>query len=341
MLTSRQKILRRFWHAVMPLDHLQSGPKPFRLLGQDIVLFLDADGQPAALRDRCCHRTAKLSKGWCDGGEIVCGYHGWQYDRDGHLTRIPQFEPGAAIPRHRVTPYHCQARYGYAWVALEEPLQPVFEIPEDANPGYRRIPQFYAEWKTASLRLMENSFDNAHFSFVHKGTFGNMHKPKPGRYSIEETDFGFYAEAVTGALNPPEAYQVTGCTEPTIDRVLRSSWYMPFGRRFDMEFPSGIRHIIISYATPIDDDRIQVVQFLYRSDKEADCPAQKLIDWDARIIAEDKDILESTDPDVMLDVRRKDEAHMPSDRPSLIIRRRLLELLQQHNESEITHAEMS
>ena len=42
MLTTRQKVLRRFWYAVIPLGDLQSGPKPFRLLGEDIVLFLDA-----------------------------------------------------------------------------------------------------------------------------------------------------------------------------------------------------------------------------------------------------------------------------------------------------------
>ncbi len=165
-----------------------------------------------------------------------------------------------------------------------------------------------------------------------------MHKPKPGRYKIEETELGFYAEAMTNARNPEAAFPITGCTEPTIDRLLRSSWYLPFGQQFDMEFPSGIRHIIISYATPIDDDRIQVVQFVYRSDKEADCPAQKVIDWDAAIIAEDKDILESTDPDVMLDISRRQEAHMPSDRPSLIIRQRLLDLLRQHGEAEVTYA---
>jgi hypothetical protein len=128
---------------------------------------------------------------------------------------------------------------------------------------------------------------------------------------------------------------VTGCSEPEIDRVLRSTWYLPFGRRFDMEFPSGIRHIIISYATPIDDDSIQVVQFLYRNDKEADCPARLLVEWDAKIIAEDKDVLESTDPDIVLDVRSSEEAHMPSDRPSLIMRKRLLALLQQYGEAEI------
>ena len=72
MLTTRQKTLRKFWYATMPLHFLNDGPKPFRLMGEDIVLFLDAGGEPAALRDRCRHRTAKLSKGWCSNGTLVC-----------------------------------------------------------------------------------------------------------------------------------------------------------------------------------------------------------------------------------------------------------------------------
>ena len=69
MLNTRQKVLRKFWYAIMPVDHLKNGPKPFTLLGEKIVLFLDAEGEPAALEDRCCHRTARLSKGWCRNGK--------------------------------------------------------------------------------------------------------------------------------------------------------------------------------------------------------------------------------------------------------------------------------
>ena len=87
------------------------------------MLFLDADGGPAALKDRCCHRTAKLSKGRCVEGLLTCGYHGWTYDRPGRVVGIPQFDPGAVLPRHRVPDFRCQARYGYAWVALDEPLR--------------------------------------------------------------------------------------------------------------------------------------------------------------------------------------------------------------------------
>jgi phenylpropionate dioxygenase-like ring-hydroxylating dioxygenase large terminal subunit len=41
MLTSRQAVFRKFWHAVMPLSMLAEGrPQPFTLLGERIVLFL-------------------------------------------------------------------------------------------------------------------------------------------------------------------------------------------------------------------------------------------------------------------------------------------------------------
>ena len=336
MLTTQQKTLRKFWYATVRLDSLKDGPKPFRLMGEDIVLFLDADGVPAALADRCCHRTAKLSKGWIDEGNIVCGYHGWTYDRTGHLVRIPQFDPETVLPKHQVPPFHCVGRYGYAWVALDEPLLPIPDVPEDSDPAYRRIFQFYDEWQTAPLRLMENSFDNAHFSFVHKATFGLVNAPRPKKYEIEETDYGFRATTVIDILNPPIAHQVTGSTDEMTERRMQNHWYMPFCRRLDMTYPSGIRHIIINCATPVDDGRIQLVQLLYRNDTEADCPTSKLIEWDAAIIFEDREVLESTSPDAILDVGRRVEQHMPSDRPGMIMRRRLLELLRSHGEEEVT-----
>jgi len=71
MLVTKQKTLRKFWYATVRMDALDKGPVPFRLLGEDIVLFKTADGSPAALLDRCCHRSAKLSKGWVSEGNIV------------------------------------------------------------------------------------------------------------------------------------------------------------------------------------------------------------------------------------------------------------------------------
>ncbi|MDU6726767.1 MAG: Rieske (2Fe-2S) protein, partial [Bradyrhizobium sp.] len=248
---------------------------------------------------------------------------------------VPQFPFEQPIPEARARAFRARQRYGYVWVALDEPLSDIPDIPEDGKPGYRRIHQFYDTWNTAALRLMENSFDNAHFAFVHKSTFGDISQPKPEKYEIVETEEGFDAETIITVRNPPNAARITGTTEPVTKRHQRNKWFMPFCRRLDMEYPSGIRHIIFNCATPIADGRIQVVQLLFRNDTEADCSTQELIDWDAAIIAEDREMLESTDPDAIVDMSRKIEMHMPSDRPGMIMRKRLLDLLRAHDEDEI------
>ncbi len=337
MLTAQQKIFRKYWYAIMPLTDLKDGPKPFKLLDENIVLFLDGQGKPAALKDRCCHRTAKLSKGYCENGNLVCGYHGWTYNRTGKVVRIQQYDANREIPEGYCTPaYHAQAKYGYAWVALEEPLLPIPELPEFDNPKYRTILQFYEKWATSPLRALENSFDNSHFSFVHKNTFGVAAQPKPSKYELVETDWGFYAETIIDAANPEKFHQISGSKEDITQRHMRNAWYMPFSRRLDIEYPSGIRHIIINCFTPIDDGNIQLVQWLFRNDTEEDCPAQLLIDFDYVITREDQDILESTDPDSVVDLRRRGvEYSMDSDRPGIMMRKRLMALLAEHGEQEI------
>jgi phenylpropionate dioxygenase-like ring-hydroxylating dioxygenase large terminal subunit len=338
MLVTRQPVFRKFWHAVMPLAQLAGGtPQPFTLLGEDIVLFLDAQGQPAALKDRCCHRTARLSKGWCVGGALQCGYHGWTYNAAGRVIRIPQYEPERAIPADYCTPaYRCVAKYGYAWVALDEPIAPIPDVPEFGDPAFRTIFQFYERWATSPLRALENSFDNSHFSFVHRATFGVAAQPKPSRYELVELAGGFCAETVIAAANPPAFQRVSGSSEPITQRHMRNAYYLPFSRRLDIEYPSGVRHIIINCFTPIDDGHLQLCQWLFRNDTEADCPAQMLVDFDHVITREDKDILESTDPDALVDTRRRGfEYSMDSDKPGMLIRKQLMELLARHGEAEM------
>ena len=341
MLVTHQPVFRKFWHAVMPLSLLAEGkPMPFTLLGDNIVLFLDAQGQPAALKDRCCHRTAKLSKGRCINGALECGYHGWTYNAAGRVIRIPQYGPERAIPADYGTPaYRCMAKYGYAWVALEEPIAPIPDVPEFDAPGWRSIFQFYETWATSPVRALENSFDNSHFSFVHRATFGVADQPKPSKYDLVQQDGGFCAETVIAATNPPAFHRVSGSSEALTQRHMRNAYYLPFSRRLDIEYPSGKRHIIINCFTPIDDGHIQLCQWLFRNDTEADCPESMLVEFDQVITREDKDILESTDPDALVDTRRRGiEFSMDSDRPGMLIRKLLMELLARHGESEVHRA---
>jgi phenylpropionate dioxygenase-like ring-hydroxylating dioxygenase large terminal subunit len=328
MLQTATPALRRFWYPVIPVSQLAEGPKPFTLLGQKLVLWVDGEGRPVALDDRCCHRTAKLSKGFYSNGWLACGYHGWEFGADGRVMRVPQRpvdKQGAT--QMRVPAYRAAERYGYVWVALEEPLFPIPDFEEEAE-GFRRIDEFYEVWNCAGLRLMENSFDNAHFAFVHRASFGDQGHPEPAKLEIEDHADGFLMITEVPVRNPEIQKKVLNMTSDTTVRHMRGRWYMPFLRKLRIRYPNGLSHSIVTGATPIDDHSCQIVQFVYRNDTEADAKAEDIIAFDRQVTEEDRDILESTEGDVPLDQAGL-EMNMPSDRPGVIMRRMLLAMLRE------------
>jgi hypothetical protein len=131
--------------------------------------------------------------------------------------------------------------------------------------------------------MMENSFDNAHFSSCTRPTSASStsRSPRPtvrrDRLRLRGRDHGAHPQ-------PARKPRITGTTEPITHRHLVNRYYLPFARRFGCTYPaSGIDHVIYNCATPIDDGRMMLAQWLYRSDSEADCPTQALIDWDEAI----------------------------------------------------------
>jgi len=336
MLVTRQPLLRRFWYPVIPSSELRDAPVPFTLLGEDIVMWRTADGTPGALRDRCCHRTAKLSRGWTERGCLVCGYHGWAYDRRGAVVDIPQ-RPDGGIPRGLGTDaFRVEDRNGVVWVALEDPLYDIPGMPELDDPEYRRIDEFYEVWNAPGLRIMENSFDNAHFSYVHAKSFGINEEPEPAPLSIEPTDDGFLMRAVVPVRNPElQKKNLQQDSERTV-RNYEKTWFTPFSRKMKITYPDGLIHIIYTLTAPIDDTRSMVTQFAVRNDSEEDAPASNIIAFDRQVTLEDMAILEICDPDVPLHAARGGEVSIPSDAPGLEMRRQLLKLLVAHGEEEAT-----
>ena len=248
--------------------------------------------------------------------------------------RIPQ-QPDASIPSGaRVPAYHCEERYGYVWVALGDPLLPIPELPEDGDPAFRRVHQFYEVWKCSAFRLMENSFDAAHIAFVHRATFGEIDRPQVSKREITETDFGFKAYSETPVKNRGEAARVLQVEGEATVRRSHSSWFMPFARQLGITYPNGLKHYIVTNATPIDDASIMVVQWCYRNDSDEDVPASAVVEWDRKITEEDREMLEATEYDACIDTRRKLEFHMDSDRPGLLMRERLLKLFHENGEEE-------
>jgi phenylpropionate dioxygenase-like ring-hydroxylating dioxygenase large terminal subunit len=313
-------LFRRFWYPVMPLEDLKAGPRRFELLGEGLALFLDAEGRPAALEDRCCHRSARLSLGRVEGGILACGYHGWEYDRTGQCVRMPQVPGQKPGPQRRVRAFRCEARYGYAWVALEEPLYEIPRIPEAEQPGWRLVHEFYEVWNVAALRVMENELDMAHPSFVHLGTFGTPEHLVAKDAVIEEFEGGFHYR---GRLGVAIAHHAQAAPN---ERRLDCTWYAPFAVRLGIHYADGPGHVVVNIQVPVADNRSHMVQFCLIEDRDGKADVAKILDFDRRVTLEDKRILESTDPDIPLDL--KSEQHMPSDQPGIAMRRILKRLIE-------------
>jgi phenylpropionate dioxygenase-like ring-hydroxylating dioxygenase large terminal subunit len=335
MLVIQQPVLRRFWYPVVPMAQLSAAQLfPFELLGQKIVLWLDANRQPAAIADRCCHRSAQLSKGVLINGCVRCPYHGWSYSPEGNCVDVPQLSKAQAIPAsYSVQSYRCAERYGYIWVCLDpDPLLPIPHIPEADQPHTRLIPQFYEPWRCSGLRLMENSFDNAHFSFVHAASFGDQQQPAPARSEIISLEHGLQVRAQVPVVNPPLQQQNLNISEAVTVRNVESTWFMPFSRTLKITYPNGLLHLIYTAATPINDRLSQVVQFCIRNDTEADAKAADIVAFDRQVVLEDRVVLESTDFDAPLHLSA--EQHMASDQPGILMRQKLAALLKQQGDQQ-------
>jgi phenylpropionate dioxygenase-like ring-hydroxylating dioxygenase large terminal subunit len=312
MLVMDHPVFRRFWYPVMPMERLATGPQRFELLGQGLALFRDEAGVPAALEDRCCHRSAQLSGGTVCAGRIACPYHGWQYTRDGQCVLKPQFPDREPTASCKVRAFRCEERYGYAWVALEEPLYELPRIPEAESDTFDVVHEFYETWRVAGLRAMENELDMAHPAFVHLGTFGSPDYLLPDDTKINEFDGGFHSVIRIGVGKAHHAQQTAN------ERIIDATYYAPFGLRVRINYADGgPPHLLVVFQVPIANDRSQMVQFLL-IERGRGIDLDKVIAFDRAVTLEDKHVLEMTDPDVPIDPRG--EQHMSSDQPGMIMR---------------------
>lgn len=174
-VNSNEKFLRNAWYAAAWEREILDRPLARVLLGEPVVMFRDGEGAVAALANRCPHRLAPLSLGECVNGNIQCGYHGLQFDREGVCRHIPGQDiipPGA-----KVRSYPVAARYGLVWLWMgesggaSESLLP--EVRRYGEAGWAVIDGGYQLHECNYRIIVENLMDPAHTTFVHKSTIAN------------------------------------------------------------------------------------------------------------------------------------------------------------------------
>jgi len=160
-----------FWYPMATSEELTDKPLKIRCLGQDFVLFRGEDGKAKCLSNTCVHRGGSLSGGKIAGNCIQCPYHGWEYDEEGYVQRIPSLGPNPKIPaRTRIDAYPVDERHGIVFAFLgdlsEAERPPIIDVPERDQEGWRATLQTYT-LEGNYERSIENGIDPAHNEFVH------------------------------------------------------------------------------------------------------------------------------------------------------------------------------
>ena len=313
------------WYPVAWSADVADEPVGATLLDEDLVIYRTS-GRVVVARDLCLHRGSRLTLGSIDSDELVCRYHGWRYGAEGRCSRVPSQPPDRKIsPRARLFTYPSVERYGLIWTCLSrEPRHVLPEWPEAEDPSYLWLNLPHQEWRTSAARQVENFLDISHFSFVHKGTFGNPDLAEMTDFDVQVTPYGLHYDYSYLASNPD--LSVLG-SSPTILRLMTYDLTLPFSVKLAIHYPEkgeDAKHIIFNSASPISSKRMRIFFFIARN-FDRDRSPEELLGWEEKIVAEDRPVVESQRPEELpLDLA--EELHVQADRMTIAYRKELSKL---------------
>lgn len=173
-------LLRRYWQPVALLDEFDPAidpamalrpVKPVRVLGQNFVLFRDAQGRFGLLDRDCPHRGADLAYGRNEGDGLRCPFHGWKFDVDGRCLETPAEPVGSTLcQRVRQQSYPLIERSGvlFAWFGPEGVAPPPLPALDCFTAPASHTYAFKGLWHCNWLQSFEVGIDPAHASYLHR-----------------------------------------------------------------------------------------------------------------------------------------------------------------------------
>jgi len=157
------------WYWALPSRHLKPGqPQAVKLLGRDLAIYRDQQGQPVALDAYCPHLGSPLAQGKVEKGQIRCPLHHWQFDQQGTCVAVPN---QALPPNARVKSWPTEERYGLVWVWTGEQtsknLLPLPHVPELVDRPCDAVLSHSFRRNCHPNVLLINAIDAHHFNSVH------------------------------------------------------------------------------------------------------------------------------------------------------------------------------
>lgn len=319
------QVLSRFWYPFAFSDEVVDQPVHRMILDETLIGYRTSGGNVVVAKDLCIHRGAPLSLGWQDGDELVCAYHGFRFGPSGRCTRVPA-QPDLPIPAKLcLQTVRSVERYGIVWICFDDqPRGALPEWPEAERADYRRLHLEPQEWPASAARQLENFIDVAHFSWVHAGTFGNPDRPDVMPYEVERTGEYSLRARVPYLASNPEGSTMDGGQPGEVQRHMNYDLSALFSCRLVIDYGGGRRHCVFDSAVPVSRTQVRIFFFIARN-FDHHVPAEELLDWERKILSEDRPIVVSQRPEELpLDL--SEEFHIGCDRFSTAYRNLLREI---------------
>lgn len=221
--------IRNLWY-VAAWDHELLGDTLLErtLLGDAILLYRKADGQPVALSNKCPHRHAPLSMGRREGDTVRCMYHGLRFDPTGACVEVP----GQAVipPRTCVRSYPVVQRQRWVWIWMGDPAladpAAIPACPAQDSADWRMKPG-YMHYDANYLLITDNLLDFSHLSYVHESTLGGSAQIARTRPTVERLDDGLRIARRIRDTVPAPYHQRLGRFEGNVDRWFLYDFRLP------------------------------------------------------------------------------------------------------------------
>lgn len=325
--------LRHGWHPVARSAAVGNEPVKVRLLGEDWVLVRLPTGL-AAFVDRCPHRLAPLSLGWVDGDTLRCGFHGWCFDRAGTCTEIPSMastdkRPSRADVR---TPWGLEERYGLVFLAPDEPVAPLLDVPEADDPAFLHGELDVIPASIGAGLAADNFLDMSHFPFLHAATIGADESAVIDEIDVQRDNFTMTVRSRHPFPNREDPAVATGERPLLQHRVVTYRYHAPFlmSLRIDYEEAGGT-NAIHYFLQPVDDDTVLTYCAIHRDDLDGDEQRMaEAVGFEVKILDEDYRFQQAyVDRSLPLDLTA--EVHVKADKATVELRRILADLVKERS----------
>lgn len=314
-------ILAQHWYPVARIQDISTKPQQVTLLDVNLAAYQTESGEIHLVRDICPHRGVPLSKGWVEGEEIICPYHGLRYNNAGKCTKIPaQPDLEKISDRFTLTQFPVILKYGLVWTSLLNRDINTANLPIldtwDHDSHQAILPPFL-DISGSSGRQLEGFIDVAHFAWVHHEAFADRENAVVPKYKTIKTPYGLQTEYISDVSNYPHGLQHLAPEGFLWKRTF--DVYPPFSAVLTVDFPRDGILKILNACCPISHNKTRLFVPLTRNfDTTGDL--QAVYDFNAQIFEEDQDMVESQKPeDLPLDLTA--EAHFEADRSSTMYRR--------------------